>query len=644
MVRLRDILGVGGVPCHFTSARDWCDRKGVARCLVVGIGGKNWEIDEHTLPLATREAVMARVGVSAPIEMGEIDPELQAFAGGKSKAIQQEGRADAALLLVFHCAFVETGSKAKAYKALEAHCAARDIHCPSEVTLRRWRAQTAGVSAINWPFALCRDTAPGAAKANGTEQFWSVFDAVYTESHSKVRIKSCWRDAKEYCEAKGLKCPSLSTTRAHWKSRPYGERKFRQLGAEAGQRANNQHITTDKSCKRSMEKLTLDARMCDVEVIYEDGTKGRPWIVAYVDEASTKTVGWKFAKSENAETTAELTLEVCKAHGIPDLVKPDNGAAFCSKLLSGRTKHKFRGASDRDPTLEPLGIWERLGVEVSYCKPGNPRGKTVESAFRTMSVGIDKSWIFKDAYTGPDTNDKPKVPRVPMPNAEFEKKYSREIRRMNAEPGRKGQNTKGASYDTAFEACKRDRLFRQITIPELEACKRVWASRSVTSNGQVKILGGSYGKPCTWDELMPFHERGERVFVGIDPKDHSRPALIEDKNGIIISDCVLIDVPTTHGTKAGAEEAGRRTKEANKHAHVLSARQQAIRKEILADVLAVRAAKFDVEPETPPVTVVRPNFPKPPKRAPVPDDDDWNPDFAANEQRRRQELRAAKRA
>ena len=170
-----------------------------------------------------------------------------------------------------------------------------------------------------------------------------------------------------------------------------------------------------------LPSIIRDARQLNVgDVLIADGhtlafdiidpVSGKPrrmTFIVFYDWASRMPVGATIANTENsahillALRNAILNLGRICGFGndgcIPLAVYLDNGKAFKSKLFHGNwDKH--------DIEVEMTGIYERLGIEVSFAWPYNARSKPVERYFSTFQEGFER---FQDTFRGSNIIDKP---------------------------------------------------------------------------------------------------------------------------------------------------------------------------------------------------------------------------------------------
>ena len=128
-----------------------------------------------------------------------------------------------------------------------------------------------------------------------------------------------------------------------------------------------------------------DGHKCDAYVADPDtGHPIRLELVAWIDVASRRIVGWHFCEDESSvNTLAGLSNALVRnAHCVAAL-HTDNGA-FRARMMADQVS----------------GYYARFGIRLILAIPGNPHGKGhIERWFGTYKERFDKDW---DTYCGPD--------------------------------------------------------------------------------------------------------------------------------------------------------------------------------------------------------------------------------------------------
>jgi len=118
-----------------------------------------------------------------------------------------------------------------------------------------------------------------------------------------------------------------------------------------------------------------DHAQLDILLLREDGSAGRPWLTAVIDDYSRAIPGYFFSFDQPSSLRTSLAMrqaiwrkvdghwQVC---GIPDVLYVDNGADFVSK-------HLEQAAVD-------------LKIRLVFSTPGKPQGRgKIERFFRTVN-------------------------------------------------------------------------------------------------------------------------------------------------------------------------------------------------------------------------------------------------------------------
>ncbi len=319
-----------------------------------------------------------------------------------------------------------------------------------------------------------------------------------------------------------------------------------------------------------MQIVNLDGRMADVFVIWEDGTISRPIVIAIQDIYSRKTLAWRVSKTEDADTTKLVVLDVIDRYGLFDGLRTDNGRAFASRKVSGGAPHRFRGKKSED---EPQGILTLMGAQVGFALPENGRAKPIERTFGDHAREIDTSPEFREAYCGHKPDAKPEdFAGKAVPIALFREVYGRGINALNARIGRRTEMGKGKlSFDQVFAESYAQRPRRDITAAQ----RRFFMLDAIylTPNpdtGALTSNGFRYWAPEHQTTLLA-HRHG-KVAVMFDPTDRSKPVMVLNREGRMIIDSLPC-------LKKGKFDS---TEDARQHARGKAQRKKAARAEIKA--------------------------------------------------------------
>jgi hypothetical protein len=139
----------------------------------------------------------------------------------------------------------------------------------------------------------------------------------------------------------------------------------------------------------SMHSWVVDDMTSNVEVAIKttDGktTLIQPQIIAVMDSASRKFVGWTIsnAKAPNAGIVCDAVLDGIKTHGVPRRLGVENGFVFGKSLL-------VNGKEDDQGRVMVVGLGQ-FGCEVDHFEKMNPQSKAeLEYAFHQIQCLMER--------------------------------------------------------------------------------------------------------------------------------------------------------------------------------------------------------------------------------------------------------------
>ena len=401
------------------------------------------------------------------------------------------------------------------------------------ITLRRWYSRVDGVPRADWLPALAPSWEPGGKKAEMAEEAWCFFLTYIEKARAHSPLKKAYRETQEAAVLNGWAWPAYETVMRCWGKMDAGTKALLRSGAKAfdktipPQERSVSHL-------QAMQIVNMDGRMADVFVIWEDGTISRPIVISIQDVYSRKLLGWRVSKTEDADTTKLVVLDVIDRYGLFDGLRTDNGRAFASRKVSGGAPHRFRGKKGED---EPPGILTLMGAQVGFSLPRHGQSKPIERANGDHAKEIDTCPEFRDAYCGHKPDAKPEdFAGKAVPIALFREVYERELTALNARPGRRTEMGKGKlSFDQVFAESYAQRPRRDITaaqrrffLLDMAYLKPNKDTGALTSNGfrywaaehQTTLLAHQHGK----------------VAVLFDPRDRSKPVMVLNRECRMIID------------------------------------------------------------------------------------------------------------
>lgn len=524
-----------GLPCETSPngifpldrkwTRDFVKKLGISTHSVKVNGGLTLAVNFSDLPPETQIAYLQRRAAVAP---AGTNPALwQAFGKETPKTI-----AEAERRYTIICA-VQTRIDRGATRGRALNETSEESGVPT-ITLRRWYSRVDGVPRADWLPALAPSWEPGGKKADMAEEAWRFFLSYIEKASAHSPMAKAYRETAEAAVLNGWAWPSYETVMRRWhQTVDAGTKALLRSGAKAFDKTQPA-MERSVAHLQAMRIVNLDGRMADLFVIWEDGTISRPIVIAIQDVHSRKMLGWRVSKTEDADTTKLVVLDVIDRYGLFDGLRTDNGRAFASHKVSGGAPHRFRGKKSED---EPPGILTLMGAQVGFALPESGRSKPIERAFRDVAYDIDTCPEFRDAYCGHRPDAKPEdFAAGAVPIALFREVYERELNAHNARPGRRTEMGKGKlSFDQVFAESYAQRPRRDITAAQrrfflLDAVylKPNPDTGALTSNGfrywaaehQTTLLAHRHGK----------------VAVLFDPRDRSAPVMVLNREGRMIID------------------------------------------------------------------------------------------------------------
>ena len=461
-------------------------------------------------------------------------------------------------------------------------------------TVHLWICLVRGVNRADWLPALAPQKRGGGGRAvEVCEAVWEAFRAEYLRP-SRPSFNSCYRRVEEIARAKGWDMPKARTLRRRVDAIPEAVLTMARQGREATKRLFPAQ-ERDRSCFHAMEAVNADGHKWDVFVRWEDGTIGRPMMIAFQDLYSNMFLAWRFGRSESKDLVRLCFGDMIETHGVPDQCWLDNGRAFASKWLTGGMPNRFRFKVKAE---EPLGIFTQLGVQVRWTTPYAGQSKPIERGFGDFARDIAKHPAFEGAYTGNRPDAKPEnYGTAAVPIATFIEIVSAEIHKHNARPGRQTKVCGGRlSFREAFEESYARSMIRQAGPEQRRLCMLAAEGVRVRrEDGSVHLLNNRY-----WHQALLEH-RGKPVTVRFDPQN------VHDDLAVYAHDGSLICIAELTTAAGFGDTDAARTHAAARNTFLRATRElvQAEKTMSLAQLVALQP-KTEPEPQKPaPARVVR---------------------------------------
>jgi transposase InsO family protein len=398
-------------------------------------------------------------------------------------------------------------------------------------------------------------------------------------------------------KAQGWTLPSARTAQRRLEALPSELVTLERQGEEAlkrlypAQRRSVGHL-------RALAVVNADGHIWDVFVKWEDGTIGRPVMIAFQDIYSRAILSWRLDRSENKEAVRLAFGDIVERWGIPDMAVFDNGRHFASKWLTGGSANRFRFKLRED---EPVGIMTQLGVDVRFTLPYSGQSKPIERVFGTLAGSVAKDPRFAGAYVGNNPMAKPEnYGSHAVPIAEFRAVLAQRLQEFNDQVGRRGGVAAGRSYQQVLdESWANATSIRRATSEQ----RRLWlmAAEAVTVNkdSTVHLLGNRYHA----DFLV--RVRGQRVTVRFDPDNlHGVAVHLYRQDGVYLGEAPCI-ADVGFADKTAAQDTARNRKAALNHARKSA---EALDRMKLSEAAKLMPALEKIEAPPPEQRVIRPVF------------------------------------
>lgn len=563
-VVVRSLTGIADVPSHRTSASNWLSRNGISTFKVPVNGGEADAVLLSDLPEAVRQEYLLKRINGQDLDPGTYDDAaheafLQACVSRRERA---ERKAEVARFLL------ALGPGVKWPDRLRVVHARFGAKGHSQPRLKALLKRLKGVDPINFAPALLDGHEGGKVRAEIHPKAWSLFLTLIRDAAPEWPLVAAWRDVRDIAPKAGWgRIASYPTFLRRWKELPEAQRLQARLGTGDARKRLTIPVARDKTSIKPLEWVSLDGRMKDFWVDAGDGRAVRQTFIALVDVASNFILGWELAVSENATDTVRLIKKTCETFGIFDRLYTDNGAAFAGHLVAGGNVFRFRNGGKPTEGIQPPGICKIMGIRLHFALPSGPdhsggKSKIAERVFATLSRALDDRPEFKGAHAGHKPGASADASDQPVPRAEALRIIDREVRRYNAETGRRSQGANGRSYEQVFRDGMAERRIRKPTARQLYLAGLIYKAVAVDRFGQVRVHGWTYGGANTQNALLGYHGTGKRILLGRDPDDFSAPALAFDEDGALICEGIEPVKAGPYGSVQGIRQADRNRKAA----------------------------------------------------------------------------------
>ncbi len=481
-------------------------------------------------------------------------------------------------------------------------------------TLYDWEAKVRDIPRCYWLAYLVSHHAgrPDAA-AECSPEAWDFIRSDYLRPEAPA-FSDCFRRLEKTAAVQGWTIPSARTLeRRMQKISPVTQRLARE-GVDAAKRMYPAQIRS-RVHLHPLEAVNADAHTWDVFVRWEDGTIGRPVMVAFQDLYSGMLLSWRVDRASNSEAIRLAFGDMVEEYGIPGKCYLDNGRDFASKKITGGTPNRYR-YKVRDDEL--TGVITQFGVEVHWTTPYSGQSKPIERFFGDLAHGGAKHPKFAGAYVGHKPDAKPEnYGSTAVPIDVFIATAAEIIAELNMRPGRKGFVCGGVkSYLQAFSERLEEAEIRKASLDQA----RIWLlpAEPVTLNKidqSVRLFGNRY-----YEDFLG-RQRTRKVVVRYDPAALHAPLHVYLLDGTYLGSAPCTEAVGFDDVSAAHEHSRKRKTWLRLNKAVLEAERGMTIKQI-AEMLPEPDAAPPL-PETKVVRLVRGNTALAPMPEQVEDDLAW---------------------
>lgn len=526
---------------RYAERMGWRDDERRAR-----LKGAGWEYHLSLLPAE----VAARLVAASIADQGPVDAASKAL-WQRFERLPEARKAEARrrLAAVNRVATLAAGGMAK---RVAVALTAREAGVSSS-TLYGWLREVEGIAAADRLAALASKHTGRLTESDCDPRAWDFLVADYLRPE-QPSFAACHRRLVEAAaEHHWSPLPSAKTLQRRIEKRiPRTARTLARQGAEAARRIFP-HQTRDCSVFHALEAVNADTHTFDVFVKWEDGTVGRPQMVAIQDVYSGMLLAHRVTRSENWSVIRHCFADLIESFGIPAEAWFDNGRAFASKWMSGGMKHRYRFKVRDD---EPEGLLKLLGIRVHWTQPYHGQAKPIERAFRDLCEEVAKHPRCAGAYTGNSPTNKPaNYGARALAIDDFKALVAAEIARHNRRAGRRSPVCNGASFLDVFTASlKAPTTLIKRAGPEQRRMLLLAAEGIVARKptGELVLGGNRY-----WADALTSHI-GQQLVVRFDPDDLMAGVAVYARDGRFVCEAECIAAEGFNDMTAAQDHARRK--------------------------------------------------------------------------------------
>lgn len=595
------LVNLPGMPSTVSAALRIAKRDGWTSRPRAGRGGGR-EYAFAALPERTQAALLLRaqpVAERRKPRAGYSEARIAALWDRYARAKQPLKDAAAMRLKALQAigALVHSGmSTMEARGAVAAQLQASHVRGASLTNLARWQKAVDGAHASDWLALLIPAYAGRSVTTEMEPEAWALFKADWLRLE-QPSASSCYERLVRIAAVRGWTLPSLRTfVRRVERELPRAVVVLARQGEEAMDRCYPAQ-ERDRSMFAALDGVNADGHRWDFNVVFPDGTTGRPCILGWQDLLSGKLLAYRLCDNESSDVVRLSFGDMVRKYGVPGQLWLDNGRAFASKWMTGGTPTRYRFKVREE---DPVGLITALvgAANVHWVTPYHGQAKPIERCWRDFCDHIAKHPAFAGAYVGNNPTNKPaNYGSRAVPWDEFVRVVNEEITAHNAREGRRSKVCQGRSFDAVFAESYARTVVRKVSAEQLNrlllAAEAVSADRN---DGSVRLAGNRY-----WTEALSRHA-GRKVVLRVDPVALQTEAHVYALDGSFICTAPCVAAVGFADTQAAREHARGK-------AQFRRAKKDMLHAERMMDAASVAAQLPAPPPETlPDAAVIAPVF------------------------------------
>lgn len=290
------------------------------------------------------------------------------------------------------------GTESQVVKFLAAH------HNKSERTIWRMleRYREGGLPAL--ADKVRKDKGQGRADqlGHGMNEAAMAFvaGALQPEGSEKLKVRDIWRN---YCDERklrmrfperGAQLPECSyNTMALWWSRVPRPLKTLAFDGERAFSVHEEILSVRKRPRDPNDWWVGDHRERDVFCMEPDPDSEnggwrlfRPYATVWIDWCTWRATGWLTVKTPSSDSIAASLRRGVLNHGVPRNVYTDNGRDYASHYICGGRSFRTPKLTTAPLDAKRVGVYQSMGIDVTFAKPHNSRAKPIEPWFGRLSA------------------------------------------------------------------------------------------------------------------------------------------------------------------------------------------------------------------------------------------------------------------